>query len=142
MIRVDVAYAIILDEKQEKILMVENNRGNHNEWSLPGGEREKGETLEEAVTREVQEETGLAVEVGDVFSVNETFLDEQTHALFITMWANITGGTQEIQRPEEILAIEWKSLEEADRLMPYFPNGISALIQKHSNAVYHFESKV
>jgi len=33
-------------------------------WSVPGGRVEAGETLHEAVVREVAEETGLAVEVG------------------------------------------------------------------------------
>jgi 8-oxo-dGTP diphosphatase len=32
-------------------------------WSLPGGRVETGETVEEAVVREVMEETGLVVEV-------------------------------------------------------------------------------
>jgi 8-oxo-dGTP diphosphatase len=33
-------------------------------WSLPGGRVEPGETAQQAVVREVAEETGLAVEVG------------------------------------------------------------------------------
>src|SRR5687767_15903943 len=39
------------------------------EWSLPGGLVELGETLVEATRREIKEETGLVVDVGDVVEV-------------------------------------------------------------------------
>src|SRR6202030_1648245 len=39
------------------------------EWSIPGGVLEVGETLREAAVREVLEETGLTVEVGELLGV-------------------------------------------------------------------------
>lgn len=51
------------------MLLVHNTDGGG--WSLPGGKVEYGETLVEALKREVREETGLFVEVNDIVSVNE-----------------------------------------------------------------------
>ncbi len=39
------------------------------EWSLPGGAVEVGETLEEAVKREIKEETNLTIEVGPLLDL-------------------------------------------------------------------------
>jgi acetyl-CoA carboxylase carboxyl transferase subunit beta len=50
-----------------RILLVERARPpNAGKWSLPGGRAEPGERRTEAVVREVREETGIAVEVGEL----------------------------------------------------------------------------
>ena len=38
-------------------------------WEFPGGKREKGETFERCLAREIREETGFTVEVGDLLTV-------------------------------------------------------------------------
>ncbi|GAB6436274.1 NUDIX hydrolase [Bacillus luti] len=48
--------------EDEKILLVKQKVANRN-WSLPGGRVENGETLEEAMIREMREETGLEVKI-------------------------------------------------------------------------------
>ena len=60
--------AVILDG--DRVVLVKRGQPPlQGEWSLPGGGVELGETLENAVAREVLEETGLHIEVGPVVDV-------------------------------------------------------------------------
>jgi 8-oxo-dGTP diphosphatase len=135
MIRIDVAYALIYNEDKEEILMV-NNIGSG--WSLPGGAVEKGETFEQAVIREIKEETGLTIEVESIVAVNEAFFKEKgNHALFITFTAKIIEGEISIQDEDEISEIKWVGIQRANELMPYHPDGVEKLLTNSS--IYTFQ---
>ncbi len=60
----------ILVENSE-ILLVRQSVSPSREWSLPGGRLEPGETLHEALCREMLEETGLHVSVGPLLYLCE-----------------------------------------------------------------------
>ncbi len=58
---------ILLED--EKILLVKQKISADREWSLPGGRVEAGETIEEALVRELLEETGLSVKINKLLYV-------------------------------------------------------------------------
>jgi mutator protein MutT len=70
--------AVIVDERGHVVLIKRRYDPLAGRWSLPGGAVELGETLEESVTREMLEETGLVVDVGPVIEVFDRItVDEQ-----------------------------------------------------------------
>ena len=72
--------AVIVDE--DRLLMVRRGHGPAaGTWSVPGGRVERGETVAEAVVREVREETAVEALCGALIDWVER-IDDQRH-LFI-----------------------------------------------------------
>ncbi|ENQ3106329.1 8-oxo-dGTP diphosphatase [Bacillus sp. 491mf] len=117
--RVNVVSAFIYDNN-ENILIVKNIKGDSFYWGLPGGAVEGEETLEQAVIREVKEETGYNIAVDRLHSVREMLFEERGHhALIITFYAKIIDGEININDPDhDIVEVRWANGETVKELMP------------------------
>ena len=64
------------------VLIAERGHGpRKGVWSLPGGKIEAGETAAAAAVREIQEETGLTVELAGLLDVHDIIIKDQAGAL-------------------------------------------------------------
>jgi len=81
---------VLIDGGQ--ILIVKQRLSASRDWSLPNGRLQAGETLEEAVVREVVEETGLVTKVDRLLYVCDK-VDAVPPLLHITFRLSRVGGS-------------------------------------------------
>ncbi len=90
-------------------------------WSIPGGLVEVGETLREAAKREVEEETGVAVEIGDLLDVIENIVCDESgrvkfHYILVDFKAKPLSGDMDVTPSSEALEAGWFTSEEIRKL--------------------------
>ena len=61
-----IAAAGVVTNSEDEVLMVKTHNSG---WVFPGGQVEVGENVIDAVKREIMEEAGIEVEVGEVFCI-------------------------------------------------------------------------
>jgi 8-oxo-dGTP diphosphatase len=84
--------AIILED-EAVVLVKRKNPPYRGMWALPGGFVEYGETVEDAVKREVAEETGLAVEIVKLAGVySDPKRDPRGHTVSVVFLCKKIGG--------------------------------------------------
>ena len=84
--------AIITDRAGRLLLIKRGHDPEAGRWSVPGGRIEPGETDQEAVIREVREETGLEVEVGRLVGEVERPAPGGRRLQIRDYAATVTGG--------------------------------------------------
>jgi 8-oxo-dGTP diphosphatase len=108
-------FAIIL--QQGRMLLIKRGTEPHKGyWCPPGGLIEASETPEEAVTREVREETGLEVEVVDALGEVRGPITGRPSGVYL---CRVVGGDAE-PRPPESVGVSWFPREEISQIL--FPS--------------------
>lgn len=104
-----------VDDVTLLVLLV--HRPRYDDWTLPKGKCEPGESLLEAAIREVGEETGFGVEVGeDLGRVH--YVDHKDRTKVVGYWAmTVTGG--DFTPNDEVDEVQWLSVSEARVRLSY-----------------------
>ena len=106
-----VTAAIIKKDKKILITQRKPTQSNPLFWEFVGGTIEYGEDPRDCLKREVMEELGIEVKVGDIFEVSSTINHLNFHIILLGFNCEfITGEIQKI----EINDYKWVTLDEMD----------------------------
>lgn len=96
----------LTNEKNEMLLTKVHWRADT--WEMPGGQVEEGEALDQAVCREIKEETGLSVKP---IGITGVYYNASMHILAVVFKVTYVSGDIKIQ-PEEIQEAKFIALNE------------------------------
>lgn len=103
---------IILDNLKQKVLLGKRkNCFGAGSWGLPGGHLEFGESFEEAIAREMLEETGLVAQKIKVFGAFNTAILPDSHHVQIGCLVEAYEGVPYIAEADKCDALDFYDLD-------------------------------
>ena len=116
-------------QRKDKVLVMKR----HGLWDIPKGKIEKGEGIEEAAIREVEEECGVEVTLRDkITKTKHIYKYKGEYAIKLTHWFRMNllsekGLTPQLE--EGITEVKWMTQEQASKLNTYA--SITGLLEKY-----------
>lgn len=105
------AVAAVIVRDKEILLVKRGTEPSRGKWSVPGGSIEWGETLAEALKREIREETGLEIEIIKLIGVTDLIVDSKPsyHYVLIDYLARPVGGN--LTPGSDVMDVRWVSVD-------------------------------
>lgn len=80
--------------KENKVLLVRHTYGSFKgKWIIPGGHVEAGENIDDAILREIKEETSIDAKVKNIISVRSIILPDGSSEIYIVFLLDYISGT-------------------------------------------------
>ncbi|HVC80453.1 MAG TPA: NUDIX domain-containing protein [Chloroflexota bacterium] len=105
--------AVITNEAGEVLLLRHTYRQDHYQWGLPGGWAKGRESMERALMRELEEETGWRITITRLVAVHSGFSLPRMTLIF---QAHITGG--KFRPSDEVSEYRFVRPDDLDRVLP------------------------
>ncbi len=105
----------IITDDSERILLIHKNSSGRNQWEVPGGKLEEGESSKQAACREISEEIGVDVEL-----IRElghcAFHQDDTDLEYTWFLARITRGEPSIMEPDKFDDLQYFRIDEMSKI--------------------------
>ncbi|HET9849723.1 MAG TPA: NUDIX domain-containing protein [Candidatus Dormibacteraeota bacterium] len=120
--------------EHDRVLLVEHQKRGQRYWVLPGGRLEGNETMEAALRRELREELGLHIQVGELVIVCETLAPDR-HIVNLIFHAEIGEGVApRLDANDPVLAgWQWVAVNRLPRMdfRPPIADSIQAVLAEN-----------
>ena len=111
---IEVVAAILIQDKRVFCAQRSNKGENASKWEFPGGKIETGESLEVALKREIQEELGVGIAVGNYLMTTHYQSNEFSLTMHV-FWGTIIAGSIILNEhdaacwltPDELDPLDW-----------------------------------
>lgn len=105
-----VACHALIQRDNEILLTQRGSEPGRGLWSIPGGVVELGETLHEALKREVREETNFEIEVGELLGYNDNIIKDvqgRVHFHYVNIFFRAQAKQGEVRAASDVADARW-----------------------------------
>ena len=125
MVSVDAAVFTFSDDKAKVLLINRGNEPFKGKWALPGGFVGMDEELEDAVARELEEETGLAtVQLEQMRTFGTVGRDPRGRMITIVFMGIATEEQDKIKAGDDAAEAQWFDIEKVPEDMAFDHNEV------------------